>query len=300
MGIAFAILSGLSFACGNIVAKKALDQSTLRYSIWITSLVNLLLFATIDIIYRLTATNPAPITTTGTLIFIAAGFLTTFLGRKTLYISFQSIGPSRGSAIKNSSPIFTLLVAFLFLHESMSTSALIGVIIVIIGILLQGLAMFRETAGTPNSGSALQGYFFAIASATLFGVGLAVRSPGMEEIPDPYFGALMSAVVTLFFATGEEIYTNGPKAFPSFIKNCFKLENRWYYVAGVCTSMGVGSFFIAISLMQVSIVATIAAIEPLLTILLSVIILKKTEVITRFTVLSAVVVILGVAFIMLG
>mgnify|MGYP001316093663 CR=1 FL=1 len=298
MGITWALLSALSFAFGNIVAKIALDRSILRYSLWITSFVNFAVFGLIDIVYRLVAKDPAPIHLSGFLLFLAAGFLTTYLGRKTLYISFQFIGPSRGSAIKNSSPLFTLLVALFVFNESFSLFEAIGVVVVLTGILLQAVILFREN-GNSNE-TVWHGYLIAILCALCFGVGLAVRGPGMEQIPDPYFGAFISGLVSLFFATTEEISRFGAKNFFTFIKNCLKRENRLFYVAGLCTSMGVGTFFLALQFLEVSLVSTIAAIDPIFTILLSVIILKRAENITKWTVLSAVVVLAGVALIMMG
>lgn len=298
MGIALAFLSGLSFALGNIVAKIALDQSTIRYSLWITSFVNFAVFGLVELVYRQVASDPAPINREGFLYFLMAGLLTTYLGRKTLYISFQYIGPSRGSAIKNSSPIFTLLVAFFIFNESISFYSAIGVGIVLGGILLQAVILFQENGKSDQN--VWRGYLVAVICAICFGVGLAVRGPGMEEIPDPYFGAFMSGVVTLFFATAEEVNRYGVCNFFSFLKNCAKRENGLFFVAGLCTSIGVGTFFLALQFLEVALVSTIAAIDPILTILLSVIILKRAENITRWTVLSAVVVLLGVAFIMMG
>ncbi|MET3697080.1 uncharacterized membrane protein [Bacillus oleivorans] len=298
MGIALAFLSGLSFALGNIVAKIALDQSAIRYSLWITSFVNFAVFGLIDMVYRLVVSKPAPINFAGLLFFLVAGLLTTYLGRKTLYISFQYIGPSRGSAIKNSSPIFTLLVALFIFDETISFYSAIGVAIVLAGILLQAVILFQENGKAESA--VWHGYLVAVICAICFGVGLAVRGPGMEHIPDPYFGAFMSGVVTFFFASVEEVCRYGVRDFFSFLRNCLKRENWLFYVAGLCTSIGVGTFFLALQFLEVSLVSTIAAIDPILTILLSVIILKRAENITRWTVLSAIVVLLGVAFIMMG
>lgn len=297
MGIIFACLTALMFSISNVAIKRGMKNSPTDNGVLLTFLVNFLFLGIAAFIYRFFI-ETVSITATGVLYFILAGFLTTFIGRFTLFKSFRSIGATKGTAIKNSAPLFTIIFALIFLNEVLSIATTIGISFVLIGLLIQGYYLFSygKQELTKTQLNDRHGYILALTAAFAFGTGQGVRKFGMESLPDPYFGAFISALVAILMmmiidGRKENIFLK--------LKTQVIRPNLYYLIGGVATSIAMLLFFVAIQFIQISYVAAIAAIEPLVTIMLTRIFLRGTETIARYTVISASLVFLGVTLIML-
>ncbi|WP_246943145.1 DMT family transporter [Bacillus pinisoli] len=297
MGIIFAIVTAFAFAFSNIFIKRGMETSSKDNGFFMTVFLNVLILGLVALFYRLFVSQVS-ISINGVILFGLSGIFTTFLGRITLFKSFREIGPSRGAAIKNSAPLFTILFAVIFLQEVLHLYPLIGVLFVLFGLGIQGYYLLKQERLPTNhkSSNYKKGYFLALLSAFVFGIGQAIRKPGMQEMPDPFFGAFISSVVALIIILLFE-WKKGTVV--KTIRNQYKNRNYNYYLSGVLTSVAILSFFIGITYTQVSYVAAIAAVEPLLTIILSKILLRNQEAITRYTVYSASAVFCGVITIIL-
>ncbi|MBU8906793.1 DMT family transporter [Desertibacillus haloalkaliphilus] len=297
MGILFALLTAFGFAISNIFVRKGMEKSKGDNGFLITVIINVLILGIAALIYRLVVTN-VPITMYGFLLFAISGVFTTFLGRMTLFMSYREIGPSRGAAIKNSAPLFTVLFAVLFLNEWIGLLPSIGTFFVLAGLGIQGFFLIRQTTTTTaNDQSNLKkGYFLALFSAMVFGTGQAIRKPGLEELPDPFFGAFAGALTALILVLLSD-WSKG--VLKTNLRNQITSFNLFYLWSGLFTSIAMLSFFIGVTYIQVSYVAAIAAMEPLLTILLSKLFLRKQETIARYTIFSSLIVFTGVIIIIL-
>lgn len=295
MGVIFALISALSFSFNNVFIRKGMEKSKSDNGHLITVFVNVIFLGLVALCYRIFITN-VPISLYGIILFALAGVFTTFLGRFALFASFREIGPSRGVAIKNSAPLFTILFAIIFLNEVIQFLPLIGILIVLLGLAIQGYFLLRQN---PLQNSQLdtklkKGYFLALFSALVFGIGQAIRKPGIDELPDPFLGAFVSSlaavIIILFWDWRKGLLRKT-------IKTQISTFNFYYLLSGLTSSLAMTSFFTAIIFIQVSIVSAIAAIEPLITIILSRFILRKEEDIALHTVFSAIFVFLGIIII---
>ncbi|WP_083910680.1 DMT family transporter [Salsuginibacillus kocurii] len=298
MGIFFAFLTALFFAISNILIRKGMERSPEDNGVFMTLTVNILMLGVAALGYRLLIES-VPFSLTGFGWFILAGIFTTFLGRTTLFKSIRLIGPTRGTAIKNSAPLFTILFAVTFFNERMEGMALWGALLVLIGLFIQGYFMVR-TEGEQSQAAVKKdervGYMIALLAALTFGLGQVFRKPGVDAFPDPFFGAFVSAVVAFVALTTLQSFKTNVKAqFIYQIKN----RNLYYAGAGVATGAAMISFFTGITYIEVSYVSVIAALEPLLTIILATLFLKGKERIYKYTLWSAAIVFAGVILIVL-
>lgn len=297
MGFLFAFLSALGFATNNIMVKKGMNRTPDNDGLFTNIFINAVTIALVAVIYRLASDNPAPINASGVGLFIIAGLFTTFLGRFNYFSSVRRIGPSRGSALKNSSPLFTLLFAVIVLGEYISLLPLLGMLILLSGLFVQAWYTFSKGNGRAEPDKSQKiGYLFAITAAFMFGVGQAIRKPGTDLIPDPYFGAAVGALVALI---SFSIYESRKKGIKTLIEQNFKSNNKFYITAGFCTSFAVLCFFIAVTLTKVSYVGVIAATEPLLTVFFSKFFLKQEEQLSAYVIVSASLVFIGAVFLIL-
>ncbi|MFC5712506.1 DMT family transporter [Thalassorhabdus alkalitolerans] len=296
MGFILALLTGLCFAISNILVRKGMAHSQKDNGVLTTLLVNLIVLGGAALLFRL-LTEGQPITWQGLGWFALAGVFTTFLGRTTLFMSFRHIGPTRGTAVKNSAPMFTVLFAVLFLGEAVAGLPLVGIILVLCGLFIQGYYMVQQGPDlSVDKGRERKGYFIALTSAVVFGIGQAFRKPGMEIMSDPFLGAFISAsVASILFLSVEARET---RIFTQ-IKRQIKAKNIYYIGAGVFTSFAMICFFSAIMFIPVSYVAVVAALEPMLTIILSKLFLRQEEKIYGYTLAAAFTIVGGVAMIIL-
>ncbi|KXG76550.1 hypothetical protein AN618_15810 [Fervidicola ferrireducens] len=70
-------------------------------------------------------------------IFIAAeGIMASLLGQLTYYYALKYSEASKVVPVSSSFPLFTLILAFLFLHENITLKKIFGTLLVILGIIL--------------------------------------------------------------------------------------------------------------------------------------------------------------------
>jgi drug/metabolite transporter (DMT)-like permease len=282
MGFMYAFLSALSFAFSNIMLKKGYKAGSTDNGFFITVFVNVIVLGIVFFITQLLSGFHFEFSLAAFLFFVLAGMLTTGLGRLTLIMSIGKIGPSRGSAIKNVSPLFTVLFGIFILSESFTIGAIFGMAVLLGAILLQGIAVIkmqknqsREIAASLEENDYRQqklGYFLALLASFCFGIGLGVRKQGLLIWDDAFFGALVGAMTSLFFFI---LYDAIRGQLISTIKRNFSSFNRYYFLAGLFTSTGPLFFFLSASYISVSYVSVLAGTEPVLTAFLSILLLKE-------------------------
>ena len=70
-------------------------------------------------------------------IFIAAeGIMASLLGQLTYYYALKYSEASKVVPVSSSFPLFTLILAFLFLHENITFKKILGTLLVVLGIIL--------------------------------------------------------------------------------------------------------------------------------------------------------------------
>jgi drug/metabolite transporter (DMT)-like permease len=292
MGFIFAFLCASFFAISNIVMKKGMRASPRDNGVFMTLCMNVVVLGMALFIYRLTENQAEPITTAGFWFFVLAGFLTSFVGRTMLLGGIREIGPSRAIAIKNTSPIFTVLFAFMILNETIEIWPWFGMGLLFFGLFLQGYPLFHEGKKSANN----LGYLFALGAAVGFGVGQGVRKQAIIYFSDPFAGALIGAIVALISSSLLEARKGN---FMETVKFNMRTKNLYYMTGGLFTSLAILCFFISIWYIQVAYVGAIVAAEPILTVILSGIFLKEEEKLTPIIMVSALVVLLGAGVIAL-
>lgn len=288
MGVFFAVISAIAFATNNVIIKKGAKGSKSNNGFYITVLMNAFILGIIFLISLLLRKESFSVDWQAMPFFIVAGLCTTGLGRMTLYSSIHRVGPSRASAIRNSTPIFTTLFAVLILHETIALVPGIGMALLIAGILFAGYAFMRDQNRAQTSGAEqtadqkqmLAGYALAIFSAAIFGIGQGLRKQGLNIMDQAFFGAWVGAVSSLLFIMIKQGVSGKLAATIKGVKADF---NTYFLIAGTLTSIGPLFFFMAAKYMQISYVSAIAAAEPLITAVVSALFIRNQETITPAT-----------------
>jgi uncharacterized membrane protein len=290
LGLFFAFLSAATYTTSNLLIKKGMLKGHNNTGYLITVFCNVILLGIFFLISLISI--EFQVSWLGILVFMVAGILTTGLGRLTYFISINNIGPSRSSAIKNSSPIFALLFAFILLNERITLGPSIGIALIILTFIYQGAHLFKNKSGIESEiDNSYIGYSIALVSALCFGIGQGIRKQGLFIMDNPFLGAWIGALATFIFFLVIELCRGRLKEEYQEIRHAI---NRTFIMIGILTSLGILFFFIAVSFTKLAYVSTIAAIEPLLTIFFSTLLFKGQEKLTLTNWIVACLIFIGI------
>jgi drug/metabolite transporter, DME family len=224
--------------------------------------------------------------TTATLLFAASGLL-----RPTLSISLWThgirlLGPTLNAGIGAIGPIFTAIAAYVIVGEKMTVPIAIGTAAVATGIFV---ASFR--GNTSITSWPWWAILLPMVAELLRAIAHSITKVGFEEVPDPFFAALMATTVgavTLsirFLAEGRKPDFHSPGM-------------KWFILTGVITSVAFFTLNIALEIGKVITVIPIVAVSPIFAMLLGLLVFRK-ETITWRTIVTVALVVPGVVLVSL-
>ena len=271
MGEFYALASALCFAISNVAVMRGAPRGAADNG----AFLSLLLTAAISALGWLVLGSRqgfAPVTLNGVLWLAGAGVFTAFIGRVFLYASIQHLGAVRASAVKRLNPFFAVLLGMFVLGESVSGRAGWGVLLIVasFAVLVHAQLHSGAQSGVVPAGAWRRllnlGYMYGPVSALGYALGNLMRKSGLQETPDPFFGAMVGTLVgaMLFVVAGcfSESYRLA-------VQGTFRRANPWLYVAGVAASFGQIFYFAALNVSPMSRVALITSMEVFITIALS-------------------------------
>lgn len=273
MGDAFALASALCFAVSNVTivrgARRGSDDNGAFLSLLLTAAIS----ATGWIVAS-ALNGAAPVTLRGVLWLAAAGVFSAFIGRVFLYASIERLGAIRASAVKRLNPFFAVLLGVAVLGERLSGDMVWGALLIVASF---GLLVQAQWPGAPSAASAATprlnlGYLYGPLSALGYALGYLMRKAGLQDTPDPFFGAMVGTLVGagMFVAAGH-----WSSAYRRAVAATWRRPNPWLYAAGVMGSFGQILYFAALNVSPMSRVALVVSMEVFFTIGLSLLFLAE-------------------------
>lgn len=300
-GELIALLAAVCFAVANVTLTRGAPRGAADSGVFLS----LLLTTTIaGVCWVATGGMQAGATQTtlkGWLWLAAAGVFTSFIGRVFLFSSIQQLGAMRASALKRLNPFFAVLLGVLVLGDAISGGMALGMTLILVSfIVLARDAFVRDPAPV---GGALQhllnlGYLYAPVSALGYAIGYLCRKLGLNETPDPYFGAMVGSLVgVLIFAMVATVNAN----YRSAIRTTLTTFNKWLYLAGVMSSFGQIAYFAALTHTSISRVALVVSLEVFVTMFLATYVVRQSsDRISVVVVLAATLGVAGTALVIFG
>jgi drug/metabolite transporter (DMT)-like permease len=266
-GIIYALIAGLFWGTSPVLVKRGLahaDVSAATLYQQATILFTLVCSALFE--GDLFTGNIAPL---AVLIFCLTGVVGAYLGRTLFVKSVDQIGASRAQSLNNASPLITVLLAALFLGESLSPAVLGGVLLII-----SGVFFVTERRAGAQSGGASQAITTTSLLATLcYGIVPVLKKLGTDNGGPPVTGALV------MHATGLVLLLS--------LGKFLKIERKWRRIpiqSFICfVSAGflyaIGSIFTLKALVYApaSVVAPIWSAQPIVSFFLAKTTLKGIE-----------------------
>jgi drug/metabolite transporter (DMT)-like permease len=145
----------------------------------------------------------------------------------------------------------------------------------------------------------LIGILCALGSVLSFGTGHFLRKLALKEVPSPYWGLAVGTTAAWLALVAHTALRGRLR---ETCKNNFNFPHLpWFYVlAGILASSGQLFIYLAIYWTEVSIAMVLASSEPLVTLLISRLLLGKEEPMNRRVVFCSITVFLGIIFMIIS
>lgn len=311
MGELLAIGALLLFSTNIIITKLATDRMNLHVGFLISVGVNVL-FALFLFVIQVNFFTVQPVywNWTGFFLFLLTGLFSTYLGRWLFFETIEKLGPTRASAFQVSNPLFTTIIAWLFMNEQLGWLDVINIILILLGLFLvshvsqQGenkkVAVGRLE--TPSSylsfwkGLLHSGGIIALLSSLSYAVGNVIRGAAIQTWNEPILGGILGA----FMGFMLHVITNkNSRSFWSDLKKSDRKGIFLYVMSGVLTISAQILVIASMAYIPISIANLITLSTPVLVTPVSYFLFKNKEGITFKTISGILLVMVGIALIVL-
>jgi len=240
-------------------------------TIFVNNVINVFVLA-----FRYFVWPPVPIYTAGVIALVIAGTFNSFVGRGLLFAAVVILGAARTGLTRATMPVFVLLGGVLVLGERFGPRAWLGIGIVLLSLFLMSFDTVRKE-GKKHEGTAqpdtakgrasrlrlIKGIALGLSAALIMGSGNIFRKAGVDIIPDTILAVSIGSFSALLVCVAILLIKRKGKDMLTAVKNI----EFYYMMSGVFASAALFSMVYSLSIIPVAITNSIAATEPLFTIL---------------------------------
>ncbi len=219
--------------------------------------------------------------------FVLAGLAGPACSRVFLFLALHHLGVARAMPLTSVTPLFSTLLAILFLGEEPGPYVWAGTFLIAAG----SAALSYKRAGDKSwERRHLWLPFFSVIAAA---VSFLFRKIALSEVQAPLLGVTVSSLSGMiflfaflpFFPAGQRPQLGRPKAW------------TFYGACGLLNALGFLTQFSALSLGDVSVVIPLSSTAPLFSLLLSRLLLREVERVTAWILASTILIVAGAALI---
>lgn len=230
-----------------------------------------------------------PVVWRGLPIFAAIGLIFPATLTFLTFASNRALGPVITSTLGNLAPLFAVALAVVLLHEPMRSHQLIGLVVAVIGAVIITVTRPRDLGHWRSFALLLP-----LGSALIRGVVPPVVKLGLEIWPSPLWACLIGYVMSSLVVLTVQRIRKG-----SFVVDAPRSGRLWFALTGISNGLSALTLFAAVRNGPITLVAPLIAIYPLVTVILSAIMLKHIRITARI-VAGTVLTVAGVALVLIG
>ena len=191
--------------------------------------------------------------------------------------SNEELGPTVTGAVSGTAPLFALLAAGWFLGEMIPIEAAVAAAGIVIGVAL--LSWNRSTGAPRAIGWSL---LWPISGAVVRGFAQAGAKAALQLWPNPFAASLIGYLVSSATVAGANRFGRSEQLKPS------RVDVAWFAATGILNGGAVLLMYAALSIAPVSLVAPLVATYPLVTALVSAVVLRDQALTVRVMAGSAI------------
>jgi drug/metabolite transporter (DMT)-like permease len=230
-----------------------------------------------------------PVVWRGLPIFAAIGL---FFPASLTFLTFASnraLGPVITSTLGNLAPLFAVALAVVLLHEPLRLLQFIGLVLAVTGAVIITVTRPRDL-GDWRSWALL----LPLGGALIRGVVPPIVKLGLEIWPSPLWACLIGYVMSSLVVLGVQRIRKG-----SFVAAAPWSGRLWFAVTGISNGLSALTLFAAVRNGPVTLVAPLVAVYPLVTVMLSAVMLRHVRITARI-VTGTCLTVAGVALVLAG
>jgi transporter family protein len=219
------------------------------------------------------------------LLLAVGGAVNIFIGRCFSYTAIKSIGASRASPLTANRAVFGVILASIFLRETITIGLGVGTISIVLGIYL--ISKSDPMQRIAERYDFLRGILIALGAAFSWGFASIILKLGLQNSP-PILGnfiaasaAVLSYIIFLTFTRNRNL------------REVDRYSLIYIIGSGVSGTIATLSYFSALFIAPAGIVTSSTNAYPLVAILLGWIFLRKMEMINFRAIIGAVLVLIG-------
>lgn len=279
-----ALLGAFLFACNQILVRRLLERaSAITIIFWVNGWM-----AVLAVFFSPSFDIYEGDWVAALILFLFTGLVGNLVARYSALRSSAYVGVSRTNALVAATPIGSALMGVLILGERPDSGVWLGILLIVIGMIwLTGERITGEYS--------LKRYTFAFIAMAAFSVTPYLRKAGLAAMNAPWLGILVATLIA----------NVGLLASSSFASKAQKFQ--WnLQLAIACIPAGVFGLFSAVLFWtslrdgQLAVISPLVRMTPIFVLLLSVMLLRDLEVITKRLVVGTLIVVAGAALVTSG
>ena len=204
------------------------------------------------------------------LYFVLSGTLQPLLARIFFYIGLERMGVARAAPIRGTGPLFSVILAVLFLHERPSLPVYVGAFLIVAG----GWMVVARRQKDKDDWR-LRDAIYPLGAAFLAAFSQNLRRAGLLLLPNPFVAGAVTTGTSLVIMT---VYLAVTRTFSTVIPS--RPSIRFYLPAAFISAGAQLLVFLSLSLGEVSVMVPLLNITPLFSVLFSLVFLKDLEKVT--------------------
>lgn len=272
------IISAAGWAVDSILVRRGAQSSSILSAAFMSYVVTAALMWT----YVLTHHPASIVWQPAALYFVLSGTLQPLLARIFFYIGLERIGVARAAPIRGTGPLFSVIIAVLFLHERPSLPVYVGAFLIVAG----GCMVVGRNG---NKGDwRLLDAVYPLAAAFLAAFSQNFRRAGLLLLPNPFVAGAVTTGTSLVILTA---YLGVTRTFSTVIPS--RPSMRFYVPAAFISAGAQLLVFVSLSLGEVSVMVPLLNTTPLFSVLFSLLFLKDLEKVTANIVIGVLLLLAG-------
>jgi drug/metabolite transporter (DMT)-like permease len=308
LGVLIALLSAFSFSLSDVTVRRGVTRAPVAYGAIVTVLMGVPLF-----LVACTVTGQifevGELSALSYVLLGSAGVIHYVVGRYFNYAAIQAIGAARTGPIHTLGLPYSVVIAFLFLDEGITSGMVAGIVLIMVGPVIMVERRQKAVVATVTDPIApaaeppgfqlrqTEGYVFAIIAAMSYGTSpVLIRSALEGESGVSLLGGLVSyiaASVLLLVSLLLPARRHLAKALEPASIRVFAAPGFFVFMAQLFR-------FVALSLASVAVVATLLRFTTIFTLVMSWIINRDLEKITSRVVIGVTISLVGAVLLVLS
>ena len=274
LGVVFALLGAFSFSLNSVTMRRGISRGAASQGLYVTVFLGAGLFVVASVVTG-QAFDLGSVTANDFVFMAASGVVHILGGRYCNYRAMGAIGANRAQPIVGMATLASVMIAVVFLGETLNALEGVGIALVMVG---PALVMPRRRSApqaVPAGGSGtevkafqpkmVEGYSFGVLAALFWGAGPVLMRAGVESNGLGILGGTVSYLAATLVLSLTLLLPGQASGALSLDKSARKL----FFVAGLGSGFANGFRFSALALALVSVVIPLMRATVLFTLVLN-------------------------------